>query len=193
MSAINAAVADETWDRWAQARLLPAQVEIAVAAGDVPGARTAVDALAEIVAGYPSPALEAGRLVALGRVLARRGRRRGRDPRAAQRRSAAGATSARRTRSRGHEPCSRAPFGLSTTTTTPISSCDAALEEFRRLGARIDVEAAERVLRDVADRRSGPGQRAQDVHVHRHRRLDEPGRGDGRPRLGAASCASTTT
>jgi class 3 adenylate cyclase len=32
----------------------------------------------------------------------------------------------------------------------------AALDEFRRLGARIDVEAAERELRDAEDRRSGP-------------------------------------
>jgi class 3 adenylate cyclase len=32
----------------------------------------------------------------------------------------------------------------------------AALEEFRRLGARIDVAAAERELRDAEDRRTGP-------------------------------------
>ena len=44
-SAINAAVAEDTWDRWARARLLPAQVEIAIAAGDVRAARTAVDSL----------------------------------------------------------------------------------------------------------------------------------------------------
>ena len=72
-AAINAAVAEETWDRWARARLLPAQVEIAIAAGDVKLARTAVDELAGIVAGYPSPALEAGRQVALGRVLVAEG------------------------------------------------------------------------------------------------------------------------
>ena len=72
-AAINAAVAEETWDRWARARLLPAQVEIAIAAGDVHHARTAVDELAGIVVGYPSPALEAGRQVALGRVLVAEG------------------------------------------------------------------------------------------------------------------------
>ena len=65
----TAAVAEETWDRWARARLLPAQVEIATAAGDVERARSAVDELTAIVVGYPSPALEAGRRVALGRVL----------------------------------------------------------------------------------------------------------------------------
>jgi len=73
VSAINAAVADETWDRWAKARLLPAQVEILLAAGDVPGARIAIDALSEIVASYPTPALESGRLAALGRVLVAEG------------------------------------------------------------------------------------------------------------------------
>jgi len=31
--AIGAALADQTWDRWARSRLLPAQVEIAIAAG----------------------------------------------------------------------------------------------------------------------------------------------------------------
>ena len=51
----------------------------------------------------------------------------------------------------------------------------------------------ERELRDAEDRRSGPGDRPQDVHVHRHRRLDEPGRGARRRRRGSDSCAGTTT
>ena len=34
-AAIKAAVGEQTWDRWARARLLPAQVEIAIAAGDL--------------------------------------------------------------------------------------------------------------------------------------------------------------
>ena len=72
-AAINAAVAEETFDQWARARLLPAQVEIAIAAGDLARARAAVDELAGIVVGYPSPALEAGRKVALGRVLVAEG------------------------------------------------------------------------------------------------------------------------
>jgi tetratricopeptide (TPR) repeat protein len=33
--AIDTAVAEQTWDRWARARLLPAQAEIAIAAGDL--------------------------------------------------------------------------------------------------------------------------------------------------------------
>jgi tetratricopeptide (TPR) repeat protein len=68
-AAINAAVAEQTRDQWARARLLPAQVEIAIAAGDVARARAAADDLTGVVVGYPSPALEAGRGVALARVL----------------------------------------------------------------------------------------------------------------------------
>ena len=34
LTGINAAVAETDWDRWTRSRLLPAQVEIAVAAGD---------------------------------------------------------------------------------------------------------------------------------------------------------------
>ena len=154
-AAINAAVADETWDRWARARLLPAQVEIAIAAGDVAGARAAVDALADIVEGYPSPALEAGRQVALGRVLVAEG-------------DAAGAARELRAAIRGWREVgapyevarARAVLSRALRTTGNDDDADlelrAALDEFRRLGARIDLEAAERELREAEDRRSGP-------------------------------------
>jgi class 3 adenylate cyclase len=154
-AAINAAVAEETWDRWARSRLLPAQVEIAVAAGDVERARIAVDELAGIVAGYPSPALEAGRQVALGRVLVAEGDARGavKDLRAAVKgwREVGAPYEVARARAvlsralRAFENDDDADLELS-----------AALDEFRRLGARVDVETAERELRDAEDRRSGP-------------------------------------
>ena len=66
---INSAVDDVTWDQWARARLLPAQVEIAIAADDPLRARAAADELSRIVESYPLPALEAGKHTALGRVL----------------------------------------------------------------------------------------------------------------------------
>jgi class 3 adenylate cyclase len=153
--AINAAVAEETWDRWARARLLPAQVEIAIAAGDVEQARTAVDELAVIVAGYPSQALEAGRRVALGRVLVAEG-------------DAPGAAAELRAAIKGWREVgspyevARARAVLSTALRAMQNEDDAdlelraALDEFRRLGARVDVEAAERELRAAEDRRSGP-------------------------------------
>jgi class 3 adenylate cyclase len=130
-------------------------VEILLAAGDVPGARTAIDALSEIVAGYPSPALEAGRRAALGRVLVAE-------------RDATAAIPELRAAIRGWREVG-APYEVARARAVLSSAyraldneevadteLNAALDEFRRLGARIDVEAAERVQQDVADRRSGP-------------------------------------
>ncbi len=153
--AINAAVAEETWDRWARARLLPAQVEIGIAAGDVKGARTAIDELAEIVVGYPSPALEAGRQVALGRVLVAEG-----DAAAAAHELRAGINGWRDVGApyevaRARAVLSRALRALGSDEDADLE-LRAALDEFRRLGARIDVEAGERELRAADDRRSGP-------------------------------------
>jgi class 3 adenylate cyclase len=156
-AAINAAVAEETWDRWARARLLPAQIEIAIAAGDAERARAAVDELGQIVGGYPSPALEAGRQVALGRVLLAEG-------------DAAGAARELRAAVRGWREVG-APYEVARARATLAQALhalddeedadlelQAALDEFKRLGARIDAAAAERELRAAEDRRSGPAQ-----------------------------------
>jgi len=154
-AAINAAVAEETADRWARARLLPAQIEIAIAAGDVQLARTAVDELAGIVAGYPSPALEAGRQVALGRVLVAEG-----DAAAAAREFRSAIKGWREVGApyevaRARALLSKALRGVQNDDDADLE-LRAALDEFRRLGARVDVEASERELRDAEDRRSGP-------------------------------------
>jgi class 3 adenylate cyclase len=154
-AAIDGAVAEETWDQWARQRLLPAQAEIAIAAGDVPKARGAVDELATIVAGYRSPAVEAGRQLALGRVLLAEG-------------DAPGAIRELRAAVRGWREVG-APYEIARTRAVlsralraALDEDDAdlelraALEEFHRLGARIDIEAAERELRDAEDRRTGP-------------------------------------
>jgi hypothetical protein len=58
-SSIVSALADTSLDRLARSRLLPAQVEIALAAGDVATARAAVAELAETAAAYETPALAA--------------------------------------------------------------------------------------------------------------------------------------
>jgi len=154
-TAINAAVADETWDRWARARLLPAQVEIAIAAGDVARARLAVDELGQIVAGYPSPALEAGRRVALGRVLLAEG-----DAAGAVRELRAGARGWREVGAPYEVARARATLSRALRALPDEEDADlelrAATQEFERLGARIDREAAERELREIEDRRSGP-------------------------------------
>jgi class 3 adenylate cyclase len=67
--AINAALAEQTWDRWARARMLPAQVEIAVASGDLAAARAAAEELSELTGVFESPALHAAKHDAWGRVF----------------------------------------------------------------------------------------------------------------------------
>ena len=153
--AIDAAVAGETWDRWARARLLPAQAEIAIAAGDVTRARTAVDELKAIVMGYPSPALEAGCRVAVARVLLAEG-----DASAAATELRIGIKGWRDVGAPYEVARARALLSRALRATDDGEDADlelgAAVDEFRRLGAAIDLEAGERELRDATDRRTGP-------------------------------------
>jgi class 3 adenylate cyclase len=155
VAAINAAVAEATEDRWARARLLPAQVEISIAAGDLERARAAVDELTGIVVGYPSPALTAGRRAALGRVFLAEG-----DGVAAARELRAAIKGWREVGAPYEVARARAVLSRALRAVEDDDDADlelgAALDEFRRLGARIDVDAAERELRDAEDRRSGP-------------------------------------
>jgi class 3 adenylate cyclase len=155
VAAINAAVAEATEDRWARARLLPAQVEISIAAGDLERARAAVDELTGIVVGYPSPALTAGRRAALGRVFLAEG-----DGVAAARELRAAIKGWREVGAPYEVARARAVLSRALRAVEGDDDADlelgAALDEFRRLGARIDVDAAERELRDAEDRRSGP-------------------------------------
>jgi class 3 adenylate cyclase len=70
---IKRALDDESWGRLDRARLLPAQVEIALAAGDVRTARNAAEELDAITADYTiseakTPALEASAQAAWGAV-----------------------------------------------------------------------------------------------------------------------------
>ncbi len=84
-AAINGAVAEETWDRWARARLLPAQVEIAIAAGEVGRARTAIDELEDDRQGLPVAGARGGSTGRAGPGARGRGRRGGGGARAARR------------------------------------------------------------------------------------------------------------
>ncbi len=155
-TAIDAAVAERGWDRWARARLFPAQAEIAIAAGDLAVARSAVEALDEIVA-VVSVAGARGRATGDARPRAPgRGRCRGRRPRPFGRRSRAGARSARPTRSPARGPSCRAPCAPSATTMTPTSSSTPRWTSSAGSGPGVDIEGAERELRDAEDRRSGP-------------------------------------
>jgi len=66
MASIRQTLADEQWDQVTRARLLPAQVEIALAASDEEAAQAAAAELAEIAATYESPALTAAAECARG-------------------------------------------------------------------------------------------------------------------------------
>ena len=154
-AAINSALGDGLWDQWARVRLLPAQVEIAIAAGDPALARRAAEELAQIIETYKSPALEAGRRQAMGRVLLAEG-----DP--------AGAATEFRTAIRDWRDVAapyeiakgRALLARALRAVDDDEAADlelqAARDEFERLGARPDVILAEKELRAAADRRSGP-------------------------------------
>jgi class 3 adenylate cyclase len=67
-ASIGRTLGDRAGDRLARSRLLPAQVEVAVATGDVQTARVAADELADIARDYGSPALEAAGQSARGAV-----------------------------------------------------------------------------------------------------------------------------
>ena len=188
-SAINAAVAEETWDRWARARLLPAQVEIAIAAGDVAGARTAVDALGEIVADYPSPAFESG---PPGRPRPRppgRGRCVGRDPGAApgDQGLARRGCPVRGGASAGHPVARAAGRRRRGWRGSRARSGACLVRPARRArghgGSRARAARRHRSAQRTPDRH-------EDVHVHRHRRLDDPGRGPRRPGVGGRPAES---
>jgi DNA-binding SARP family transcriptional activator len=68
-ASIGGALAEAGWDRLARARLLPAQVEIALAGGDVVTARSAATELVELAAVFASPAILAASTTAQGAVL----------------------------------------------------------------------------------------------------------------------------
>ena len=155
VKAIDSAVAEQTWDRWARARLLPAQIEIALASGDVAKARAAADELTSIVTGYPSPALEAGCRIAVGRVLLAEG-----DAAAAAQQLRIGIKRWRDVGApyeiaRAQSVLARAIRSLEDDDDADLE-LEAALDEFRRLGAKVDIDLVEREQREIAERRSGP-------------------------------------
>jgi class 3 adenylate cyclase len=155
--AINAAVREQTWDQWARARLLPAQVEISIAAGDLELARTAAEELATIVEAYASPALQAGRRQARGRVLLAED-----DPTGAAAEFRAAIRDWREVAApyevaKGRALLSEALRALDDDDAADLE-LEAARDEFERLGAKPDALAAQKELRAVEERRSGPVQ-----------------------------------
>ncbi len=65
---ITRMLADHTWNQLARGKLLPARVQIAVAAGDIDAAIAAADELEGIAADFESPALSAAAMSSRGRL-----------------------------------------------------------------------------------------------------------------------------
>jgi tetratricopeptide (TPR) repeat protein len=68
-ASIGGALAEAGWNKLTRARLLPAQVDIALAGGDIATARAAVTELVELADMFTSPAIRAAASLAQGTVL----------------------------------------------------------------------------------------------------------------------------
>jgi class 3 adenylate cyclase len=153
-TAIDREVA-ETADVWARARLLPAQVDIAIAAGHVPVARSAAQELRQTLATHGTPAARARAHDATGRVALADG-----EPADAARELRAAIAEWRGV---------GAPYEIARDRLVLASALEAvgdsggadfelatARSEFERLGAALDVAQAESAAAAVAERRAGP-------------------------------------
>lgn len=155
LSAITAAVDGRTWDLWTKTRLLPAQVEIALAAGDPTTARTALDELVRVGQAYPSPTMtalthEARARVALGDGDAALAATELRSAIAIWRDLAAPYEVGR----------GRALLGSALLATGDHETADleltAARDAFERLHARLALADVERMIAAAAERRAAP-------------------------------------
>lgn len=72
-SSIDRAVSARAWNRFSRARLIPAQVQVLVAAGEIDAAAAAAGDLEETAALHASPGLRGDAALARGRVLLARG------------------------------------------------------------------------------------------------------------------------
>lgn len=157
LSAIDSAVREEPWNKLVSLRLLPAQIEIAVAAGDVARARAAAEELEQITQNYDSPAIAATRHDGWARVLLAEG-----DAPAA---AAEVRTAIRLWRevaapyeiARGRALLAAALFRDHDEDAGELE-LRAARDEFVRLGAKLDAAAVERELEAAGQRRGVPKQ-----------------------------------
>jgi class 3 adenylate cyclase len=152
-AAIGAALAESSWDALARLRLLGAQVEITLRAGDIKRARMATDQLAEMVDEASPPALRAGLAYARGRVLLAENDERAsvRELQTALRlwREVGSAYEIARTR----DALSRALRASGDDDDADLE-LRAAREEFERLGAKPDLAGVEAELREIEEHRA---------------------------------------
>jgi class 3 adenylate cyclase len=154
-TAIDAAVAEEHWDQLRLTRLLPAQVEISIAAGEIARARAATEQLSGLAETYDSVVVRAATRDAVGRVLLVEG-----DPAAAAAELRAGVKLWREVAAPYEIARSRALLASALRAVGDDDDAEleltAAKQEFERLGAAPDALKVEAVLREAAERRAAP-------------------------------------
>jgi class 3 adenylate cyclase len=155
LAAINLAVAEDSSNQLAKTRLLPAQIEIALAAGDVVRATTAVEELAKIVETFDTPVHRATLAEARGRLALADG-----DATVAARELRAAIKLWREVLSPFEVARDR---GLLARALSELGDADAAdlelqaaRQEFARLGAPLELAAIERAIDEEAERRARP-------------------------------------
>jgi DNA-binding SARP family transcriptional activator len=148
---LAAALADESWDSLARARLLPTEVQLALEVGDPDRARAAAVELAELAEVYPSKAIAAAASTAAGAISLAEG-----DTRAAvaafrNGRQAWAEAGARYDAAHARVMLARAlaADGRSDIAASELSEARAA---FTHLGAALDMQAVDALLAELADR-----------------------------------------
>lgn len=157
--AIASAITDETWDKWARSRLLPASIEIFIAAGDLDGARAAAHDLSAHVASYTSPALKAAEHEAWGRLHLAEG-----EPGEAARRLRLAIRSWQEVKAPYEIAIDRVVLASALQALNDHDGADLELEaaqgSFAQLGAQIDLARVDRLVAASAARRG----EAAEVH-----------------------------
>ena len=156
LAALTSDLAEQEWDKAARTRLLPAFVEVAIAAGELGFARQAAEEFEQLSSIYGLPALMANRADSWGRLRLAEG-----DASAAAQQTRA---AIRLWRGLG------APYEMSRARVVLASALrmledddaaeieiETARQEFERLGAALDLAAIDNEKRSVAERRSKAG------------------------------------
>jgi tetratricopeptide (TPR) repeat protein len=147
-AAIEAAVAESSWDAIARLRLLGAQIEISLKAGDIDQARAAVEQLTALVEEGSPPAMRADLAYARGRVLLANG-----DEAGSVRELGVALKLWREVGSRYEIARTRAALSRALRATGDDDDADlelhAARDEFERLGAKPDLASVETELREL--------------------------------------------
>ena len=154
-SGIKSALEERTADSWASTHLLPAFVEIAIAAGEVDAAHKAAEELAGLVESFDAIAMQAQRELAWGRVLLAESEPANAIPRLRRAIELWG-----RVPAPYEVAISRWLLARGLRTLHQVDQADlelgTALNDLTKLGAERDAEAVRREVQAAADIRSGP-------------------------------------